>query len=35
VYVSLSFVVVFLLSRQIRMVPALYDITPTPPVALT
>jgi cytochrome d ubiquinol oxidase subunit I len=35
VYVSMSFVVVFLLSRQIRMVPALYDITPTPPVALT
>lgn len=35
VYVSLSFVVVFLLSRQIRMVPALYDANPTPPVALT
>jgi cytochrome d ubiquinol oxidase subunit I len=27
VYVSLSFMVVFLLSRQIRMVPELYDVT--------
>lgn len=32
VYVSLSCVVVFLLSRQIRMVPALYDVAP--PTAL-
>ncbi|GAC1598549.1 MAG: cytochrome ubiquinol oxidase subunit I [Hymenobacter sp.] len=28
VYVSLSFMVVFLLSRQIRMVPFLYDVRP-------
>ena len=31
VYVSLSFMMVFLLSRQIRMVPELYDVA-TPPV---